>query len=308
MRIHPNARTTPQLRLHLVTRIHEGEPVQEAAIAIGISRTTAYKWLRRFRNEGSSGLLDRSSAPHHIPHRTSCKRVRQIRQFRRRRWLMRDIARAVRLALSTVAAVLKRLGLNRLPSLHSPPPIQRYERERPGELLHVDIKKLGKYSRVGHRITGRRDHRTRGLGWEYVHVCVDDNTRLAYAEVLPDERKETAAGFLERAVLWYRSLGIRAEEVLTDNGSCYNAKLWKQTCEQLRLKPRHTRPYTPRTNGKAERFIQTLSRSWAYGKAYTTSGYRRQGLAAWLHRYNEKRPHHGIGGLTPIQRLRQASQ
>jgi transposase InsO family protein len=219
---------------------------------------------------------------------------------------MRDIAKAVRRALSTVAAVLKRFGLNRLPRLNPPPPAPRYECSRPGELLHVDIKKLGRFKEIGHRVHGRRQDRSRGAGWEYVHVCIDDHTRLAYAEVLPDERKETAAGFLERAVEWLRERGVWSERVLSDNGSCYCSKLWRRTCERLGLKASRTRPYTPRTNGKAERFIQTLTRGWAYGKPYTSSGYRRQGLPYWLRRYNEQRPHHGIGGLTPLQRLRQA--
>ena len=308
MLLHANAKTTPQLRLELVERIVLGEPVQEVARAIGISRTTAYKWVRRFKAEGPSGLLDRSSSPNRIPHRTSRKRVKQILRWRQRRWLMRDIARAVRLAVSTVAAVLKRLGLNRLPPLNPPPPVQRYERERPGELLHVDIKKLGRFRDVGHRVTGKKGHRSRGMGWEYVHVCVDDHTRLAYAEVLSDETKETAAGFLGRAVAWYRELGIEPEAVLSDNGACYRSWLWRQTCEQLGITPKRTRPYTPRTNGKAERFIQTLSRSWAYGRTYAGSGYRKQALTHWLQRYNEKRPHHGIGEITPLQRLRQSCQ
>jgi transposase InsO family protein len=308
MHVHRNARTTPELRLSIVERVQEGEPVQEVARAIGISRTTAYKWLRRFRAEGPSGLLDRSSRPPGGKHWTEPDDVVLIGQLRRARLLMRDIAKRVRKALSTVAAILKRLGLNRLAPLEDEKPAPRYERDRPGDLLHVDIKKLGRFRAVGHRIHGQRGHRSRGMGWEYVHVCVDDHTRLAYVEVLPDERKETAAGFLERAVAWYRSLDIAPREVLSDNGSAYCSKLWRRTCSRLGLRPRRTRPYTPRTNGKAERFIQTLIRSWAYGKPYATFGYRLQALTHWLRRYNEIRPHHGIGGLTPLQRLRQACQ
>jgi len=221
---------------------------------------------------------------------------------------MWDIAKALRMAVSTVAAVLKRLGWSRLPPINPPPPVQRYERARPSELLHVDIKKLARFKEVGHRVTHRRHHGNRGMAWEFVHVCIDDHTRLSYAEVLRDERKETAAAFLERAVVWYRSRGIEPERVLSDNGSCYKSKLWTETCRRLGLRPKKTRPYTPRTNGKAERFIQTLIRNWAYGKPYTTSGYRRQGLAPWLRTYNEQRPHRGIGGLTPLQRLRDACQ
>jgi len=308
MHVHANAKTTPLLRLEFVQRHENGEPVQEVARALGLSRTTVYKWISRYRSRGPSGLLDRSSAPRRIPHRTSCKRTKRILRWRKQRWLMWDIARALRMAVSTVAAVLKRLGWNRLPPLEPAPPVRRYECERPGELLHVDIKKLGRFRETGHRIDRRRHHGNRGMAWEYVHVCIDDHTRLSYAEVLADERKETAAGFLERAVRWYRSQGIEPERVLSDNGSCYKSKLWQQTCERLGLKPKKTKPYTPRTNGKAERFIQTLIRGWAYGKPYTTSGYRRQGLNHWLQRYNEKRPHRGIGGLTPLQRLRESCQ
>jgi transposase InsO family protein len=308
MLLHRSAKTTPELRLSIVHRVQEGEPVQEVARAIGVSRTTAYKWLRRFREEGPSGLLDRSSRPPGGTHWTRPAQVARIGQLRHLRLLMRDIARRVKLALSTVAAVLKRLGLNRLPPLEEPTPSPRYERDRPGDLLHVDVKKLGRFREIGHRIHGRKGHRSRGMGWEYVHVCVDDHTRLAYVEVLPDERKETAAGFLERAVEWYRSLDIEPREVLSDNGSAYCSRLWRRTCARLGLRARRTRPYTPRTNGKAERFIQTLIRSWAYGQPYSTSGYRLQALTHWLRRYNERRPHHGIGGLTPLQRLRQACQ
>ena len=307
MQVHPSAKTTPQLRHQLVERVlHEGESVQEAARALGLSRTTVYKWLRRFREEGPSGLLDRSSAPRTIPHRTSSSRTQRIALLRQGRLLVRTIAQRVRMAVSTVAAVLKRLGLSRLPPLQPRPPIVRYERERPGELLHVDVKKLGRFTDVGHRIHGDCARRTRHVGWEYAHVCVDDHTRLAYAEVLADERKETAAGFLERAVAWYGSLGIVAERVLSDNGSAYSSRLWQETCARLGLTPKRTRPYTPRTNGKAERFIQTMLRSWAYSKPFASSGYRRQALPHWLRHYNERRPHYSLGGLPPIQRLRQA--
>ena len=306
MQLHANAKTTPQLRLELVSRIDEGESIQEVARALGLSRTTVYKWVARFRSEGPSGLLDRRSAPRTCPHRTAPAKEAAAGRLRGLRMLMRSIARRLRMALSTVAAVLKRVGLNRLPPIEAPPPVRRYERERPGELLHVDIKKLGRFKEIGHRVTGRRRHGGRRLGWEYVHVCIDDHTRLAYAEVLPDERKETAAGFLERAVAWYQSQGIEPEEILSDNGSCYMSKLWKRTCAALGLVPRWTRPYTPRTNGKAERFIQTLIRSWAYGRPYSHSSYRKQALPHWLRRYNERRPHHGIGEITPLQRLRQS--
>jgi len=308
MHVHPNARTTYRTRHDLVRRLGQGVPVLEVARAFGVSATTVRKWRRRFQEEGPSGLQDRRSTPRSCPHRTAPAKEAEVGRLRRLRLLMRAIARRVRLALSTVAAVLKRQGLSRLPPLEPPPVVRRYERKRPGELLHVDIKKLGRFREIGHRIDGRRHDRNRGAGWEHVHVCVDDHTRLAYVEVLPDEGKETACAFLERAVAWYRSKGVQPERVLSDNGSAYRSKLWRKTCERLGLKPKRTRPYTPRTNGKAERFIQTLVRSWAYERPYSTSGYRRQGLPYWLRRYNEQRPHHGIGGLTPLQRLRQATQ
>jgi len=304
MHVHANAKTTPVLRLELVERHQAGETVQELARALGLSRTTVYKWLARFRGEGPSGLLDRPSAPQRIPHKIKRSVARSILRLRKKRWLMADIGARLRMAVSTVAAVLKRLGWSRLPLIDPPPPVVRYEREKPGDLLHVDTKKLGRFREMGHRIDGRRHSANAGVAWEYVHVCVDDHSRVACAEVLPDERKESAVGFLRRAVAWYRERGVQPREVLTDNGSCYKSKLWKQTCDELGLKHRRTRPYTPRTNGKAERFIQTLLRAWAYGKAYSNSGYRRQALPHWLRRYNEERPHKGIGGLTPIQRLR----
>jgi len=308
MQVHANAKTTPALRLELIERHETGESVQELARALGLSRTTIYKWISRYRAEGPSGLLDRRSAPKRIPHRVSRQRARAVLRKRKKRWLMAEIAAAFRMAVSTVAAVLKRLGWNRLPPVEPPPPIVRYERERPGELLHVDIKKLGRFKEIGHRIDGRRHSANAGMAWEYVHVCVDDHSRASCALVLPDERKESAVGFLRHAVAWYRSHGIEPKEVPTDNGSCYKSRLWKRTCTELGLKHRRTKPYTPRTNGKAERFIQTMLRSWAYRKAYSSSGYRQQGLQHWLRRYNEERPHRGIGGLTPLQRLRQPCQ
>lgn len=306
MRLHANAKTTPALRLDLIERIQIGEPVQEAARAIGISRSTAYKWLRRFREEGPSGLLDRSSAPRRIPHQTSQAREQRIGELRGLRLLMREIAQRLRMAISTVGAVLKRLGLGRLPPLNPPPPVRRYERERPGELIHVDTKKLGRFSEIGHRIHGDRSVRSRGDGWEYVHVCVDDNSRVSYVEILESEDAFDCCAFLERAVAAFASIGVIVEEVLSDNAGPYRGRLWRQTCDDLQITPRRTNPYTPRTNGKAERFIQTLLREWAYKKPYASSSARRRGLLPWLRRYNEQRGHHSLGGLTPFQRLEAA--
>ena len=306
MHLHPSAKTTPLLRQQLIDRVlTEGDSVQEAARAFGLSRTTVYKGLRRWSEAGPSGLLDRSSAPKSIPHRTSEPMTQRIRELRGRRWLMRRIARAVRVACSTVGAVLRRLGLGRLPPLTPPPPVVRYEHAAPGDLLHIDVKKLARFSQIGHRIHGDRTRASRGAGWQFLHVCVDDHSRVAYAELLADERKETAAGFLERAIAWFAERGVTVQRVLTDNGSPYKARTWRETCDRLGVVPKRTKPYTPRTNGKAERFIQTALREWAYAKPYASSGRRQQALPYWLRRYNEKRGHHSLGGLTPNQRLPQ---
>lgn len=309
MQIHGNAKTTPRSRYELVHRVeHEGHAIEQVARAFGISRPTVRKWLRRWNEEGPRGLLDRSSAPHHIPHRTCTAIERRIARLRLKRWVAWRIARALELALSTVSAVLRRLGLGQLSALEPQPPApRRYERETPGELLHVDIKKLGRIKGIGHRITGIRRHGNKGfLGWEYAHVCVDDHTRLAYVEVLDDERKESCSDFLVRAVRWFRQQQIQPESVMTDNGSGYRSKLWRDTCEQLDLRHLTTRPYTPRTNGKAERFIQSCLREWAYASPFTSSQQRRDALREWLRYYNTERPHRGIGMRPPRQRLRDA--
>jgi transposase InsO family protein len=226
-----------------------------------------------------------------------------------RRLRMTGAAIAARLAIprSTVARILKRAGLERLKKLDPPVPVRRYERTRPGELIHLDIKKLGRIRGVGHRIHGDRTTRVRGIGWEFVHVCIDDYTRLAYVEVLPDEKGATAAAFLRRAAAWLKAQGVAVERVMTDNGSGYVSKDFAVAIAEIRTRHLRTRPYTPRTNGKAERFIQTMLREWAYGRPFATSYHRRAALPAWLRRYNERRPHAGIGGAPPITRLRSAA-
>jgi len=306
VRLHRNARTTPFSRKLLVDRIESGDSVRAAAEAVGVSRGTAYKWLHRWRDEGSAGLEDRSSAPHRIPHRTSAQLLRRIEKLRRKRWTGRAIAACLGIARSTVSAWLRRLGLGLLRALTPPAVVRRYEKQRPGELLHLDVKKLGRFRRPGHRVAGKKAgyRRSRGVGWDFVHVCVDDCTRLAYVEVLDDERKETAAGFLRRAVGWYRRCGIKPERLLTDNGSCYRSKLFAQTCRERNLRHSFTRPYRPQTNGKAERFIQTLIREWAYARTYRSSNARTNHLKPWLRYYNRERPHGGIGRETPVARLR----
>ena len=306
MNLHPNARTTPFSRKLLIDRIELGEPVRAAAEAVGVSRSTAYKWWTRYREEGIAGLQDRSSAPRHIPHKTSSRLRRRIEDLRRKRWTGRAIAARLGLVRSTVSGILRRMGLGLLRALTPPPVVRRYEKKRPGELLHLDVKKLGRFRRPGHRATGRSSgyRRSRGAGWDFVHVCIDDYTRLAFVEVLPDERKETATGFLKRAATWFRRRGVRIERVLTDNGSCYRSHLFRDACVALGAKHSFTRPYRPQTNGKAERFIQTLLREWAYARRYQSSSRRNRVLAPWLNYYNRERPHGSLGHKPPVARLR----
>ncbi|MEZ5066182.1 MAG: IS481 family transposase [bacterium] len=304
MNLHPNAKTTPASRELLIQRvIGEGLPVAVTADGLGISPRTAYKWLTRYREGGVDGLRDRSSAPRRMPTATPPRIVKRIEVLRRRRWSSFRIAERLRMAISTVSLILKRLGLSRLSNLDPKPKPIRYERARPGELLHVDIKKLGRIVRVGHRIHGDRRTRVRGAGWEYVHVCVDDCSRASYVEILQDERGASAAPFLRRAVAWFRSQGVHVERVMTDNGSAYISKDHRKACQNLQIRHLRTRPYTPKTNGKAERFIQTLIREWAYARPYRNSKTRAKALRPWLEKYNHRRPHHGIGRLTPIAKL-----
>jgi transposase InsO family protein len=305
VKLHPNAKTTPYARQLLVERVRRlGWSMDDAAQAAGISGRTGYRWLARERNEGSAGLRDRSSCARRIPHRTSRFRANRIEQLRRRRLTGAQIAARLAMPRSTVAAVLERRGLERLSRLTPKPAVVRYERQRPGELLHLDTKKLGRFRRVGHRITGDRHRPPRGGGYEFAHVCIDDHSRLAYVEVLTDERAETAAAFLRRAVRWFRRQGIRTERVLSDNGGCYVSHEFAGACHELGVQPRRTRPYRPETNGKAERFIQTLLREWAYARPYRTSNQRAKRLSPWLRYYNRQRPHSALKGLPPQSRIR----
>jgi len=306
MKLHGNARTTVRTRREMVELVEAGVGLGLAAEAVGISRQTAGKWLRRYRELGPTGLLDRSSAPRAIPHRTPPRQAERIAAFRRKRWTARQIARHLAMPHSTVCAVLKRRGLSRLPPRRAPPPVVRYERQRPGELLHLDTKKLGKIQGIGHRIHGDRSRRRkRGVGWEFAHVCIDDHSRVSYVEVLPDEKGETARGFLRRAVEWFARQGVRTERILTDNGSCYLSQAFAAECRAQNVRHRRTRPYTPRTNGKAERLIKTLLEEWAYPKAYRSSAQRTAALQPYLRRYNRRRPHASLDYLPPISRLPQ---
>lgn len=307
MNVHSLARTTPRSRAVLVQRVVSQErSIQATAEAFGVSRRTVYKWLERHRTGGREALRDRSSRPHRSPRRLEPARVELVVRLRRCRQTSPQIARGLKMPCSTVARVLREAGLHRLKYLQPPEPPRRYERRTPGDLLHIDVKKLGRIAgRVGHRIHGDRTARVRGAGWEYVHVCVDDRSRLAYVEVLPNEQTTTAIGYLERAVAFYRRLDIRVRAVMTDNGSAYVSRLFRVACHGLRLRHLRTRPYRPRTNGKAERFIQTLLREWAYARPYHHSWLRVRALRPWLRYYNHRRPHGALDGKPPVSRLSQ---
>lgn len=321
MKLHGNARTCPKSRRLLVKRVLDDEwSLTLAAEAAGVSERTAGKWLGRFRAEGERGLVDRSSRPQSSPRRIPAERVAVIEALRRLRMTAAEIAECLGMALSTVSRWLRRIGLGKRSRLEPPEPARRYERTRPGELVHVDVKKLGRFDRPGHRMTGRAAHnrritqatakgRGRGVvGWDYCHVCVDDATRLAYVEVLDDECGETAAGFLRRAVAWFKSMGITVKRVMSDNGSCYVSTAHAKACRELGLRHLRTKPYRPRTNGKAERFIQTLQNRWAYGALYTSSTERTATLPGWLNHYNFTRRHGSLGHKPPAARLLELEQ
>jgi len=304
MDMHKNARLTPLGRERMVRLVLSGQTPQAVSAAVGVCPRTVRKWLERYEREGEAGLQDRSSRPHRLYRPTEPARVEQIEALRRQRWTGEAIAREVGVSAATVSRVLRRLGLNRLSALEPAPPVRRYERERPGELIHIDIKKLGRFAAQGHRVTGdRQAGRSRGAGWEYVHVCIDDASRIAFSQIHPDQKKHSAITFLKAALAYYASLGVKVARVMTDNGSCYVSKAFAKTCRKLGLKHIRTRPFTPKTNGKAERFIQSALREWAYAKAYPSSDHRAAELTTWLHRYNWHRPHGGIKSQTPISRL-----
>ena len=304
MNVHKNARLTPQGRLLMVRRIEEeGWTVAGAAEAAGLSERRAYIWLGRYRAGGERMLHDRSSTPGRYRDPVPAERVVEIERLRRQRMTGPQIARQLAMPGSTVGLVLRRLGLGRLSALEPKPPIVRYERERPGDMIHIDIKKLGRIDRPGHRVTGNRRDRTRGAGWDYLHVAIDDASRLAYTEILPDQRKEAATGFLIRTLCWFERHGFTVARVMTDNGSAYLSHLFRQTCAAAEARHVRTKAYTPRTNGKAERFIQSSLREWAYARSYSSSTERTNAMPGWIDAYNLYRPHAGIKGLTPWARL-----
>ena len=306
MDTHKNARLTPKGREAMVRAVVDcGLSNAAAARQFNTTPKTVAKWVERFRAEGLHGLLDRSSRPLSSPSQTPFATCAAVENLRRQRRTGKQIAAELGISPATVSRVLQRLGLNRLSALEPAEPIRRYEREKPGEMIHIDIKKLGRFNTIGHRMTGVRTEqsRTRGVGWEYVHVAIDDHSRVAFAKVMSNERQRCAIAFLKEAIAYYARLGVRVERVMTDNGSCYKSFAFRRACRRLGLKHIRTKPYTPRTNGKAERFIQSSLREWAYAQAYPNSRERKAELPTWLHRYNWHRPHAGIDDKTPISRL-----
>lgn len=285
--------------------LDEGQAPGVVAKALGIELKTVKKWVVRFEVEGSAGLEDRSSRPHRLREPTPPETVERIIALRRERLPGKQIAADTGVSRSTVSRILSAARLSRAKDLDPPAPIVRYERKTPGEMIHIDIKKLGRFETPGHRVTGDRTGQSngRGVGWEFVHVCIDDHSRVAFSQIHPDETKESAVPFLKAAVAYYARLGVTVSRVMTDNGACYKSHAFRDACVQLGLKHIRTKPYTPKTNGKAERFIQTSLREWAYAQLYDSSDQRAAELPAWLHRYNWHRPHGGIKSQTPISRL-----
>lgn len=303
MDVHKNARLTVFCRELLVNRVLKGQAKAQVALQFGISVQTLSKWFRRYQAEGLRGLHDRSSRPQRSPGATARELELAVVALRRQRLTLITIAHQLSLSRATVARICVRAGLNRLSKLEPAAPVVRYERAKPGELLHLDVKKLGRIMQVGHRMTGDWTVRTRGIGWEYVHVAIDDASRVAYSQVLPDEEALSASAFLRAAVAYYAGLGVTVKEVMTDNGSCYRAHVFAETCRELGLRHHFTKPYTPKTNGKAERFIQSALREWAYARAYSRSHQRIADLPRWLHSYNWHRPHASLAGQPPASRL-----
>jgi transposase InsO family protein len=307
--VHKNAKLAPAGRALLVQRVVVERTRRRAvAAAFGVSERTVSKWVGRWRGEGVGGLQDRPSRPRRSPRALGRRLVGRIERLRRRRWTGPQIAGRLGLPISTVSRTLRRLGLGRLRALEGRPPVIRYERARPGELLHVDAKKLGRFRRVGHRMGAVPHHFSDGVGWETVFVAIDDATRMAYAEILPAERADWAARFLAHAAHWFGELGVGIERVMTDNAWAYRSHAFREALQGLGARHLVTRPYTPRTNGKAERFIQTCLREWAYRRAYPTSAARAAALPVFLRRYNVERPHTALQQRPPLARLLELSE
>jgi len=285
--------------------LEERQAPAVVAQAFGVELKTVKKWVVRFEAEGPAGLEDRSSRPRRLREPTPVETVERIIALRRERLPGKQIAAETGVSRSTVSRILRAARLSRAKDLDPPAPIVRYERKAPGEMIHIDIKKLGRFEKPGHRVTGERigQSNSRGVGWEFVHVCIDDHSRVAFSQIHPDETAQSAVPHLKAAVAYYASLGVTVSRVMTDNGSCYRSHAFRDACAELGLRHIRTKPYTPKTNGKAERFIQTSLREWAYAQLYDSSDHRAAELPAWLHRYNWHRPHGGINSQTPISRL-----
>jgi transposase InsO family protein len=306
MDTHKNAPLTPKGREAMVRSVTEGGLSKVAAARrFNVSAKTVAKWVERFRAEGVSGLRDRSSRPHSLPSQTPSATCVEIEALRRQRLTGQQIALQLKVAPATVSRVLRRLGLNRMRDLEPAEPVRRYERVHPGDIIHIDIKKLGKFNRIGHRITGDRTRQsnTRGIGWEYLHLAIDDHSRVAYSEILADEKRDSCLRFLCNALRFFRAHGVQVYRVMTDNGVSFRSHRYAKALRLLKIKHLRTKPYTPKTNGKAERFVQTSLREWAYARAYDTSDQRAADLPRWLHSYNWHRPHGSIGSKPPISRL-----
>jgi transposase InsO family protein len=301
--VHKNARLTPKGRAVMLGRLEAGQHQLDVAQAMGISLTTLKKWLRRYRAQGPAGLLDRSCRPHHSPRQLAPAIAAEVTALRRQRRTGRFICRQLGLSAASVSRILRRAHLSSWRELEPRPPVHRYERQHPGELLHLDTKKLGRITRIGHRITGDRSGSFGKAGWEFVHVAIDDHSRVALASVAGNEKGDTATAFLKAAVQHFRERGVRIQRVMTDNGSAYVSYSFREACKRLRIRHLRTKPYTPRTNGKAERFIQSCLREWAYAEPYATSAARTLALGHWLHHYNWHRPHSALQSQPPISRL-----
>jgi transposase InsO family protein len=311
MNIHKNARLTPLRREEMASAVVEGRLSKaQAARVFAVTPKIVARWAARYRCDGCHGMTDRPSRPKKLHRPTPQATVAQILVLRRQRLTGRHIAKQTGVSPATVSRVLKRAGLSRLKDLEPAEPVRRYERASAGDMIHIDIKKLGRFERIGHRITGDRtgqstprSRRQGGYGWEYVHVCIDDHSRLSFMQIHANEKAASAVAFLKAAIAWYKKLGVKVVRVMTDNGSCYISEAFAKACKKLKLKHLRTKPYTPRTNGKAERFIQTALREWAYAIAYPTSDHRAAQLPVWLHRYNWHRPHGSLNSMPPISRL-----
>ena len=313
MKLHANARLVPKRRAEMAKRVMAGELTYvTAAQAYGVSTKTVGKWVARFKDGGEAALADRSSRPQRMRTQIPAATRDEIIRLRKERLTGKAIATIVGVHRSSVSRILRAAGLSRERDLDPKEADRRYEHEAPGDMIHLDIKKLGRFERPGHRVTGDRTGQSslrskgKGSGWEYVHVAVDDHSRLTFTVIHPDEKASSATAHLRATVRWYESLGITVRRVMTDNGSCYKSNAFRRACRELGVKHIRTKPYSPRTNGKAERFIQTTLREWAYARTYETSEQRGHALPRWTHFYNWHRPHGGIDDQTPISRLNQS--